>query len=72
MLYYLSQYILNAAQGTTWQDPLSGLRVSGDRDALKVGAVAVRVAVARLEEVGSGIGPGGAALLPGQLAQTVR
>jgi len=27
MLYYLSQYILNAAQGTTWQDPLSGLRV---------------------------------------------
>ncbi len=27
MLYYLSQYILNATQGTTWQDPLSGLRV---------------------------------------------
>jgi phospho-N-acetylmuramoyl-pentapeptide-transferase len=27
MLYYLSQYIVNAAQGTTWQDPLSGLRV---------------------------------------------
>lgn len=27
MLYYLSQYILNAVQGTTWQDPLSGLRV---------------------------------------------
>jgi len=27
MLYSLSQYILNAAQGTPWQDPLSGLRV---------------------------------------------
>lgn len=27
MLYYLSQYILNAAQGTEWQDRLSGLRV---------------------------------------------
>ena len=27
MLYYLSQYILNAAHGTQWQDPLSGLRV---------------------------------------------
>jgi len=27
MLFYLSQYILNAAQGTQWQDPLSGLRV---------------------------------------------
>ena len=27
MLYYLSQYILNAAQGTAWQDSLSGLRV---------------------------------------------
>ena len=27
MLYYLSQYILNAAQGTEWQSPLSGLRV---------------------------------------------
>ncbi|HTD68461.1 MAG TPA: phospho-N-acetylmuramoyl-pentapeptide-transferase [Candidatus Limnocylindria bacterium] len=27
MLYYLSQYILNAAQGTDWQDRLSGLRV---------------------------------------------
>jgi phospho-N-acetylmuramoyl-pentapeptide-transferase len=27
MLYYLSQYILNATQGTTWHDPLSGLRV---------------------------------------------
>lgn len=27
MLYYLSQYIVNAAQGTAWQDPLSGLRV---------------------------------------------
>ncbi len=27
MIYYLSQYILNAAQGTQWQDPLSGLRV---------------------------------------------
>ena len=27
MLYYLSQYILNATQGTEWQGPLSGLRV---------------------------------------------
>lgn len=27
MLYYLSQYILNAAQGTEWQDRLSGLRI---------------------------------------------
>ena len=27
MLYYLSQYILNAANGTQWQGPLSGLRV---------------------------------------------
>jgi phospho-N-acetylmuramoyl-pentapeptide-transferase len=27
MLYYLSQYILNAAQGTEWADRLSGLRV---------------------------------------------
>src|SRR5688572_26434840 len=27
MLYYLIQYILNAAQGTEWQDRLSGLRV---------------------------------------------
>ena len=27
MLYYLSQYILKAAQGTDWQGPLSGLRV---------------------------------------------
>ena len=27
MLYYLSQYILNAVHGTAWQDPLSGLRV---------------------------------------------
>jgi phospho-N-acetylmuramoyl-pentapeptide-transferase len=27
MLFYLSQYILNATQGTQWQDPLSGLRV---------------------------------------------
>ncbi|HWN95631.1 MAG TPA: phospho-N-acetylmuramoyl-pentapeptide-transferase [Methylomirabilota bacterium] len=27
MLYYLSQYILNAAQGTGWEDRLSGLRV---------------------------------------------
>jgi phospho-N-acetylmuramoyl-pentapeptide-transferase len=27
MLYYLSQYILNASEGTRWQDPLSGLRV---------------------------------------------
>ena len=27
MLYYLSQYILNAVHGTQWQDSLSGLRV---------------------------------------------
>jgi hypothetical protein len=27
MLYYLSQYILNAAEGTVWQDRMSGLRV---------------------------------------------
>jgi len=27
MLYYLSQYILNATHGTEWQGPLSGLRV---------------------------------------------
>ena len=27
MLFYLSQYILNAANGTPWQGPLSGLRV---------------------------------------------
>ena len=27
MLYYLSQYILKATQGTDWQGPLSGLRV---------------------------------------------
>lgn len=27
MLYYLSQYILNAVHGTQWADPLSGLRV---------------------------------------------
>ena len=27
MLYYLSQYILDAVHGTAWQDPLSGLRV---------------------------------------------
>lgn len=27
MFFYLSQYILNAAQGTQWQDRLSGLRV---------------------------------------------
>lgn len=27
MLYYLSQYLLNAVEGTKWQDPLSGLRV---------------------------------------------
>src|SRR5688572_9477648 len=27
MLYYLSQYILNAAHGTEWADRLSGLRV---------------------------------------------
>src|SRR4051794_39199699 len=27
MLFYLSQYILNAVHGTQWQDPLSGLRV---------------------------------------------
>jgi phospho-N-acetylmuramoyl-pentapeptide-transferase len=27
MLYYLSQHILNAANGTQWADPLSGLRV---------------------------------------------
>lgn len=27
MLYYLSQYILKAAHGTQWEDPLSGLRV---------------------------------------------
>ena len=27
MLYYLSQYILNATRGTSWEDNLSGLRV---------------------------------------------
>ncbi len=27
MLYYLSQYILSASEGTDWQDRLSGLRV---------------------------------------------
>jgi phospho-N-acetylmuramoyl-pentapeptide-transferase len=27
MLYYLSQYILNATRGTSWEDSLSGLRV---------------------------------------------
>ena len=27
MLYYLSQYILSATEGTPWADPLSGLRV---------------------------------------------
>lgn len=27
MLYYLSQYLLNAAHGTEWQDRISGLRV---------------------------------------------
>jgi phospho-N-acetylmuramoyl-pentapeptide-transferase len=27
MLYYLSQYILSASEGTKWADPLSGLRV---------------------------------------------
>lgn len=27
MLYYLSQYILNAARGTSWADSLSGLRI---------------------------------------------
>src|SRR3954471_17975413 len=27
MLYYLSQYLLNAAHGTKWEDPLSALRV---------------------------------------------
>src|SRR5437762_2638419 len=27
MFFYLSQYILKAAEGTQWADPLSGLRV---------------------------------------------
>jgi hypothetical protein len=44
MFFYLSQYLLNAAEGTQWADPLSGLRIFKYVMFRSAGAAMTRVA----------------------------